>query len=161
MLQGPVQVLLSSKVSTLLQKDEISILQAPLCHKGVGVLCVSLRPVLSLTNLWTKNMIYKNWILIGVFYTIYISTNIFLTINICPETSAKRSVSNILKVCLSHIQQDSCRGARDGDPRVGRFGYKGHLSLIWTDSHRAMWILHNWILSQQVPFDVRTLKRMQ
>ena len=51
--------------------------------------------------------------------------------------------------------------AREGDPGVGRFGYKGHLSLIWTDSHRAMCILHNWILSQQVPFHIHILKRMQ
>lgn len=51
--------------------------------------------------------------------------------------------------------------AREGDPGVGRFGYKGHLSLNWTDSHRAMCILHNWILSQQVPFHIHTLKRMQ
>lgn len=32
------------------EKDEISILQVPLCHKGVGVLCVSLCHVLFLSK---------------------------------------------------------------------------------------------------------------
>lgn len=71
------------------------------------------------------------------------------------------SLTYLKFVFLSHVQQDSSRQPEEGDPEVGRFGYKGHLSLIWTDSHGAMCILHNWILSQQVPFHIHTLKRMQ
>jgi hypothetical protein len=42
--------LLSSKVSTVLKMDEIAVLQVPLGHKGVGVLCESLCLVLFSTK---------------------------------------------------------------------------------------------------------------
>lgn len=57
--QGLIQVLLNSKVSTILKKDEISILQVLLCHKGVGVLCGSLSHVFFLTKSFDQKLKLK------------------------------------------------------------------------------------------------------